>query len=69
MKSIMTGNSDLQNDFRGIDLFQNCTFCLFSEAWDTAIMITYVIIKINIKMNLWINIALGDLLKKMGESI
>lgn len=28
-KSIMTGNSDLQNDFRGIDLFQDCTLPLF----------------------------------------
>lgn len=52
MKSIRTGNSDLQNDFRGIDLFPDCTLCLFSQTLNTAIMITYIIIKINIKMDL-----------------
>lgn len=52
MKSIMTGNSDLQNYFRGIDLFQDCTLCVFSQTWNTAIIITYAIIKINIKMDL-----------------
>lgn len=48
--SIMTGNSDLQNDIRGIDLFQDCILSLFSLTYAIANMTNYIKIKRNIKI-------------------
>ena len=58
-------NSYLQNDFKGIDLFQDCTLPPFGQTHSTENMISYIIIRKNIKMFGWINIDLSELLNKI----
>ena len=58
-------NSYLQNDFKGVDLFQDCTLSLFGQTHSTENVISYIIIRRSIKMFGWINIDVSELLNKI----
>ena len=58
-------NSYLKNDFKGVDLFQDCSLPLFGQTHSTENMISYIIIRRNIKMFGWINIDVSELLNKI----